>query len=508
MSENVDEDEALFDDIYEDESKTEAPKTETGASNAQPGEPQTKSTANGEFSETTTSQAPPPPPPEAQNSVAQPQTEQLNAGSASDAAAGQLAQVAGQNQPFQQMYQQQQPQMEVPGQGLQQAPVPGQGMQGMQQFQGQQFPGQQFPGQQPAGYDANGKPYFHDKVKADLDGKDVGKLFIGGLTWETDEESLGNYFGQYGEVIELHIMRDTATGRSRGFAFLTFKDAKSVDEVLKKKHILDGKLIDPKRAIPKEEQEKTGKIFVGGIAPDVTHDEFTKYFKQFGDIIDSQLMIDKDTGKSRGYGFVTYDSADAVDRVTRQKYVMFHGRQMEIKKAEPRNQQSRPRQTYGTYGTMGGYAAQPGQPAANPYMQAAGGYYNQNNMAQYWQQMQQMQQYWLQMQQMQQGQAQPQEGEQNDGQPEETENAELPPGSSVDNGSSNSPEPGSDSQGPAANNEEDEVPNPQERAAPKLPSGPKGFHGSRHGRGSARPRGAHRGSSRGRRGGGYHPYRR
>ena len=38
-------------------------------------------------------------------------------------------------------------------------------------------------------------------------------------------------------------MRDGATGRSRGFGFLTFKDAKTVNTVMVKEHFLDGKLV-------------------------------------------------------------------------------------------------------------------------------------------------------------------------------------------------------------------------------------------------------------------------
>jgi RNA-binding protein Musashi len=42
-------------------------------------------------------------------------------------------------------------------------------------------------------------------------------------------------------------MRDSATGRSRGFGFLTFRDAKTVNTVMVKEHYLDGKIVSPKR---------------------------------------------------------------------------------------------------------------------------------------------------------------------------------------------------------------------------------------------------------------------
>jgi RNA-binding protein Musashi len=86
-------------------------------------------------------------------------------------------------------------------------------------------------------------------------------MFIGGLNWETTDreaptpnspsvnianlttESLKDYFSQFGEVLECTVMRDGATGRSRGFGFLTFKDPKTVNIVMVKEHHLDGKIV-------------------------------------------------------------------------------------------------------------------------------------------------------------------------------------------------------------------------------------------------------------------------
>lgn len=56
-------------------------------------------------------------------------------------------------------------------------------------------------------------------------------------------ESLKDYFSQFGEVLECTVMRDGATGRSRGFGFLTFKDARTVNVVMVKEHYLDGKIV-------------------------------------------------------------------------------------------------------------------------------------------------------------------------------------------------------------------------------------------------------------------------
>ena len=72
---------------------------------------------------------------------------------------------------------------------------------------------------------------------------DLGKLFIGGISWDTDEERLKEYFGKYGEVIEAVIMRDRVTGRARGFGFVVFADPSVAERVIMDKHIIDGRTV-------------------------------------------------------------------------------------------------------------------------------------------------------------------------------------------------------------------------------------------------------------------------
>ena len=72
---------------------------------------------------------------------------------------------------------------------------------------------------------------------------DQGKLFIGGISWETTEEKLNEYFGSYGEVSQTVVMRDKATGRPRGFGFIVFADPSILDRVLQDKHIIDGRTV-------------------------------------------------------------------------------------------------------------------------------------------------------------------------------------------------------------------------------------------------------------------------
>ncbi|KAF8525840.1 hypothetical protein BU17DRAFT_41224, partial [Hysterangium stoloniferum] len=140
------------------------------------------------------------------------------------------------------------------------------------------------------------------------------KMFVGGLNWDTTDETLRQYFSEFGKVDACTIMRD-ASGRSRGFAFLTFEDPAAVNAVMVREHYLDGKIIDPKRAIPRQEHNRTQKVFVGGLAPSVTNESMRHFFSQFGKVIDATVMIDRDSSRSKGFGFVTFDEKADVDQL-------------------------------------------------------------------------------------------------------------------------------------------------------------------------------------------------
>ncbi|XP_036596606.1 RNA-binding motif protein, X chromosome-like isoform X2 [Trichosurus vulpecula] len=77
-----------------------------------------------------------------------------------------------------------------------------------------------------------------------------GKLFIGGLTRATNETDLESVFGKYGRIVEVLLMKDRETNKSRGFAFVTFEnpaDAKDAARDLNGKS-LDGKSIKVEQA--------------------------------------------------------------------------------------------------------------------------------------------------------------------------------------------------------------------------------------------------------------------
>ena len=59
------------------------------------------------------------------------------------------------------------------------------------------------------------------------------KLFVGGLSWDTTTEDLRTAFAKFGVVSDVAVVLDRATGRSRGFGFVTFELAADAGEAIK-----------------------------------------------------------------------------------------------------------------------------------------------------------------------------------------------------------------------------------------------------------------------------------
>ncbi|XP_025082278.1 heterogeneous nuclear ribonucleoprotein A3-like isoform X1 [Pomacea canaliculata] len=80
----------------------------------------------------------------------------------------------------------------------------------------------------------------------------VQKMFVGGLKDDTTEEMVRECFG--GDIESVEMIKDKTTGKSRGFCFVTFSDADTVDKhVLKKHYELNGRRVEVKKAFSKSE---------------------------------------------------------------------------------------------------------------------------------------------------------------------------------------------------------------------------------------------------------------
>jgi len=157
------------------------------------------------------------------------------------------------------------------------------------------------------------------------------KLFIGGISWDTDQKDLKEYFTKFGEVTDVTIKTDPATGKSRGFGFITFAAEETVDTVLKNvPHTIKGKQVDPKRA---KVRPGIKKIFVGGLDNDYPEADIKAYFEKYGKVESVELPFDKVKNQRRQFCFVTFETEDACEASCKQSKQKIGNKECDIKKA-------------------------------------------------------------------------------------------------------------------------------------------------------------------------------
>jgi RNA recognition motif-containing protein len=89
------------------------------------------------------------------------------------------------------------------------------------------------------------------------------RLYVGNLSFNTDENALQAAFARFGEVSEVKVVMDRETGRSRGFAFVTMGDANAARSAISQ---MDGSMVDGRalRVNEAEERQRSGGGGGGG----------------------------------------------------------------------------------------------------------------------------------------------------------------------------------------------------------------------------------------------------
>ena len=87
------------------------------------------------------------------------------------------------------------------------------------------------------------------------------KLFVGGLSWNTDDNGLRSAFEQFGTVEDAKVITDRESGRSRGFGFVTFGSEEDAQSAIQQ---MNGAELDGRSLNVNEAQEKRGGGGGGG----------------------------------------------------------------------------------------------------------------------------------------------------------------------------------------------------------------------------------------------------
>lgn len=156
-------------------------------------------------------------------------------------------------------------------------------------------------------------------------GDDPGRLFVGNLPYTFTSEELTDAFSEAGRVDDAQIIYDKVTNRSRGFAFVTMATA---EEAAKAIQMFDGALLGGRTArvnypeVPRGGERRTVtmagrrrddgtyKVYAGNLGWGVRADALRAAFEGQAGLIDARVIFERETGRSRGFGFVSFRTSD------------------------------------------------------------------------------------------------------------------------------------------------------------------------------------------------------
>merc|ERR1712072_554763 len=174
-------------------------------------------------------------------------------------------------------------------------------------------------------YDDSESPAESEESPAETNGGEV-KLYIGNISWDMDEQSLQDLFAQY-EATDCVIVTDRNTGRSRGFGFATVPSQEMADSAIaalneseqfgRQMRVVVS--LPPKEIRPRRNWDADGrKVYFGNLSWGMDHLDLQDLCAEFGNVDESRLITDRETGRSRGFGFVTMSSEKEAEDVVAQ----------------------------------------------------------------------------------------------------------------------------------------------------------------------------------------------
>ncbi|KAL2323205.1 hypothetical protein Fmac_027584 [Flemingia macrophylla] len=160
------------------------------------------------------------------------------------------------------------------------------------------------------------------------------KLFVGNLPFSVDSAQLAELFEGAGNVEVVEVIYDKTTGRSRGFGFVTMSSVEEVEAAAQQfnGYELDGRALRVNAGPPPSRSENfprfrgssnsrggggfsdsENRVHVGNLAWGVDNLALESLFREQGKVLEARVIYDRESGRSRGFGFVTYSSPDEVN---------------------------------------------------------------------------------------------------------------------------------------------------------------------------------------------------
>ncbi|TVU10435.1 hypothetical protein EJB05_43964, partial [Eragrostis curvula] len=172
-----------------------------------------------------------------------------------------------------------------------------------------------------------------DAVEASGEVEEVGeyvepsedaKVYVGNLPYDIDSERLAQLFEQAGVVEVAEVIYNRETDQSRGFGFVTMSTVEEAEKAVETFHRYDinGRLLTVNKAAPRGSRVErpprqvggsSFRVYVGNLPWQVDDSRLVQLFSEHGKVVDARVVYDRETGRSRGFGFVTMATREELD---------------------------------------------------------------------------------------------------------------------------------------------------------------------------------------------------
>uniref|UniRef100_A0A8D2JEY4 RRM domain-containing protein n=1 Tax=Sciurus vulgaris TaxID=55149 RepID=A0A8D2JEY4_SCIVU len=146
--------------------------------------------------------------------------------------------------------------------------------------------------------------------------RDARTVFCMQLAARIRPRDLEEFFSTVGKVQDVRMISDRNSRRSKGIAYVEFVDVSSVPLAIG----LTGQRVLGVPIIVQASQGSAGpmRLYVGSLHFNITEDMLRGIFEPFGRIESIQLMMDSETGRSKGYGFITFSDSECAKKALEQ----------------------------------------------------------------------------------------------------------------------------------------------------------------------------------------------
>ncbi|KAG9294976.1 hypothetical protein G9A89_017770 [Geosiphon pyriformis] len=228
------------------------------------------------------------------------------------------------------------------------------------------------------------------KIKPNGKSKQIATVFVGNLSYNTDQEKLRQEFAEAGEILDVRIVTNRDNGTSKGFGYIDFANAEGANAAVQ----LSGKEVDGRRvkieisepstrSNNKDDQNSTfspkqnlspvtDTLFLGNLSFDVSENHIAELFGEYGSIVSIRLPKFPDTQRPRGFGYIQFADTEAAQMAIKSNGQDFMGRNIRLDFAGGRDSTNRAG-NFGGSGNSGSFTGRGGGRGSNRGGRGTGG---------------------------------------------------------------------------------------------------------------------------------------